>query len=82
VGWLFLFLKKKLGSGVPAMLLFRDDSAASDAVQRALYQTAAHFKGVLNVCAVNGARYQKLAGNTCQKVRFGGVVFRDKTLAG
>jgi protein disulfide isomerase len=53
--------QKKVGGGIPSLLLFRDDSAASDAAMRALYKTAAEYKDLLNVCSVNGARYQKLA---------------------
>ena len=53
--------QKKVGAGIPSLLLFRDDSAASDAALRAVYKTAAEYKELLNVCSVNGARYQKLA---------------------
>ncbi|EKX47930.1 hypothetical protein GUITHDRAFT_106478 [Guillardia theta CCMP2712] len=51
----------KLGSGIPALILYRDDSARSDKLQVALYKTAAHFKGSLNVATLDGIRYQQLA---------------------
>lgn len=53
--------QRKMGDGVPVLLVFRDDSAASDAAIRASYKTAAQLKGSLNVVSVNGVRYQKLA---------------------
>ena len=53
--------QKTMGGNVPALLLFRDDSRASDAALKALYKTAAHFRDSLKVCSVNGARYHKLA---------------------
>jgi len=52
---------RKMGEGVPVLLLFRDDSAASDTALKALYKSAAQLRGALNVVSVNGARYQKLA---------------------
>eukprot|EP00960_Hanusia_phi_P053840 762476-Hanusia_phi.AAC.1 len=51
----------KLGSGIPALILYRDDSTLSDMHQVALYKTAAYFKEKLNVATLDGIRYQQLA---------------------